>query len=213
MSAKMSQDAKKDEFRKYLEKAGVLDLLTKSLVSLYEEPEKPNDALSYLRTTVGGSVEDKDTITKLREENEELKKKVTSIEISQAALEARILELSKVEVSPAEPLVAESVAKPAETEATLAPPAEDMQQAEPAPKEVQETEKPTDAVVPAAPAGSEEPMETENETPAVSPPVTTPAVEDEPVSAPAPGTESKETAEEQEPEKPAETIAMEEAKE
>ena len=36
MSAKLSQDAKKDEFRKYLEKGGVLELLTKSLVSLYE---------------------------------------------------------------------------------------------------------------------------------------------------------------------------------
>ena len=36
MTAKMSQEAKKDEFRKYLEKAGVLELLTKSLVQLYE---------------------------------------------------------------------------------------------------------------------------------------------------------------------------------
>ena len=70
--SKMTQDAKKDEFRKYLEKAGVLELLTKSLVSvrfdwflcsptsidcdvqLYEEPEKPNDALSYLKNSVGG---------------------------------------------------------------------------------------------------------------------------------------------------------------
>ena len=32
----MSQEAKKDEFRKYLEKAGVLELLIKSLVQLYE---------------------------------------------------------------------------------------------------------------------------------------------------------------------------------
>ena len=32
----MSQEAKKDEFRKYLDKAGVLELLTKSLVQLYE---------------------------------------------------------------------------------------------------------------------------------------------------------------------------------
>ena len=31
-SAKSTQDAKKDEFRKYLEKAGVLELLTKSFV-------------------------------------------------------------------------------------------------------------------------------------------------------------------------------------
>ena len=36
MTTKMSQEAKKDEFRKYLEKAGVLELLTKSLVQLYE---------------------------------------------------------------------------------------------------------------------------------------------------------------------------------
>ena len=36
MTSKMSQEAKKDEFRKYLEKAGVLELLIKSLVQLYE---------------------------------------------------------------------------------------------------------------------------------------------------------------------------------
>ena len=36
MTSKMSQEAKKDEFRKYLDKAGALELLTKSLVQLYE---------------------------------------------------------------------------------------------------------------------------------------------------------------------------------
>ena len=36
MTTKMSQEAKKDEFRKYLDKAGALELLTKSLVQLYE---------------------------------------------------------------------------------------------------------------------------------------------------------------------------------
>ena len=40
----MSQEAKKDEFRKYLEKAGVLELLTKSLVQLYEVDKN----ISYL---------------------------------------------------------------------------------------------------------------------------------------------------------------------
>ena len=75
-SAKSTQDAKKDEFRKYLEKAGVLELLTKSLVQLYEEPEKPNDALTYLKKTVGGSEDDKTVIEKLKVENTELKAKV-----------------------------------------------------------------------------------------------------------------------------------------
>ncbi len=38
-------DAKKDEFRKYLERSGVIDALTRVLVGLYEEPEKPSNAL------------------------------------------------------------------------------------------------------------------------------------------------------------------------
>ena len=49
MSSYKPADSKKEEFRKYLEKAGVLDALTKTLVSLYEEPEKPNNALDFLR--------------------------------------------------------------------------------------------------------------------------------------------------------------------
>jgi hypothetical protein len=40
-------DSKREEFRKYLERAGVMDALTKVLVSLYEEAEKPDDALKY----------------------------------------------------------------------------------------------------------------------------------------------------------------------
>lgn len=38
---------KREEFRKYLERTGVMDTLTKILVNLYEEPEKPVDALEY----------------------------------------------------------------------------------------------------------------------------------------------------------------------
>ena len=38
-------ETKRDDFRRYLEKAGVMDALTKVLVGLYEEHEKPNDAL------------------------------------------------------------------------------------------------------------------------------------------------------------------------
>ena len=38
-------DSKKEEFRKYLEKGGVIDEMTKVLVSLYEEPEKPSNAV------------------------------------------------------------------------------------------------------------------------------------------------------------------------
>lgn len=40
-------DSKREEFRKYLERGGALEALTKVLVMLYEEPEKPVDALEY----------------------------------------------------------------------------------------------------------------------------------------------------------------------
>ncbi|KAI5010385.1 hypothetical protein ZWY2020_012522 [Hordeum vulgare] len=41
----MDREAKKEGFRKYLESSGVLDTLTKALVSLYEENDKPSSAV------------------------------------------------------------------------------------------------------------------------------------------------------------------------
>ena len=61
-------DAKREEFRKYLEKEGVLESLTKSLVALYETPDKPNDALSFLRNNFVGQ-----DVKELQEANEKLK--------------------------------------------------------------------------------------------------------------------------------------------
>jgi len=93
MTSKMSQEAKKDEFKKYLEKAGVLELLTKSLVQLYEEPDKPSDALNYLKNTVGGTTEDQQVIGNLRTENAELRAKLKEMEANQSSLEAKIAAL------------------------------------------------------------------------------------------------------------------------
>lgn len=40
-----STETKKEEFRKYLERAGVIDQLTRVLVGLYEETDKPANAI------------------------------------------------------------------------------------------------------------------------------------------------------------------------
>jgi hypothetical protein len=48
MSAKMTQEAKKDDFLKYLEKAVVLELLTKSLVQVTAHP-----VLQHIPTGLG----------------------------------------------------------------------------------------------------------------------------------------------------------------
>nr|CCA23573.1 conserved unknown protein putative [Albugo laibachii Nc14] len=66
-------EAKKEEFRKYLEKSGVVDALTKVLVGLYEVNDKPSNAVDYLKRFLGAPTGV--DIDALRAENEELKKK------------------------------------------------------------------------------------------------------------------------------------------
>ncbi|ERN01245.1 hypothetical protein AMTRI_Chr03g53290 [Amborella trichopoda] len=49
-----ANEAKKEAFRKYLESSGVLDALTKVLVALYEENEKPSVAIEFIQRSLGG---------------------------------------------------------------------------------------------------------------------------------------------------------------
>merc|ERR1712039_289157 len=83
-----STESKKEDFRKYLEKGGVIDQLTQTLVSLYEEPDKPSNAIDFIKTSLGAptdmSAEDlkaaheklKIEVDNLRAENAMLKEKV-----------------------------------------------------------------------------------------------------------------------------------------
>ncbi|KAL2917176.1 hypothetical protein HK105_203240 [Polyrhizophydium stewartii] len=78
-------DQKKDDFRKYLERNGVIDALTKVLVGLFEEPEKPESPIDHIKMLLGGP-SDVDTDA-LRRENDDLRRKVDE-------LQARIDELT-----------------------------------------------------------------------------------------------------------------------
>ncbi|KQK20534.1 hypothetical protein BRADI_1g55151v3 [Brachypodium distachyon] len=51
---KMDRESKKESFRKYLESSGVLDTLTKVLVALYEENDKPSSAVEFVQQKLGG---------------------------------------------------------------------------------------------------------------------------------------------------------------
>merc|ERR1711959_283173 len=66
-------DSQKEEFRKYLEKNGVVSQLTRVLVGLYEEPERPNNAVDYVKKYLGAPTGV--DVEELRAENEELKKR------------------------------------------------------------------------------------------------------------------------------------------
>tara|TARA_B110000971_G_C19757533_1_gene384890 strand:+ start:75 stop:356 length:282 start_codon:yes stop_codon:yes gene_type:complete len=71
-------EQKKEEFRKYLEKAGVIDQLTKVLVGLYEEPEKPNNGIEFIKKSLGAP-SDTD-VEALMAENEDLKRQKNELE-------------------------------------------------------------------------------------------------------------------------------------
>ena len=79
-------EQKKEEFRKYLERAGVIDNLTKVLVGLYEEPEKPGNAIEFIKKCLGAP-SDTD-VESLKAENEDLRRQ-------KAELEKRIEELQR----------------------------------------------------------------------------------------------------------------------
>merc|ERR1712242_610375 len=90
-------DARREEFRKYLEKEGILESLTKVLVALYEEPDKPSDALSFVRNNFASSEMQtmRAQVDNLTKENEQLKTKITTLEMDKTALEKKISEMEE----------------------------------------------------------------------------------------------------------------------
>eukprot|EP01113_Clastostelium_recurvatum_P036147 TRINITY_DN5118_c0_g1_i1.p1 TRINITY_DN5118_c0_g1~~TRINITY_DN5118_c0_g1_i1.p1 ORF type:complete len:107 (-),score=23.91 TRINITY_DN5118_c0_g1_i1:262-546(-) len=89
------QAAEKEEFRNYLEKTGVVDALTKVLVGLYEEPEKPSDALDFIKRHLG-SVIGVD-IDGLKQENQDLKTQNQELQQKIEELQRRIEQLGGME--------------------------------------------------------------------------------------------------------------------
>lgn len=80
-----SVSQRKEDFRMYLEKNGVVDSITKVLVSLYEEPERPTSPLEYIKKYLGASrtadgKNNAEETASLREENEKLKQRIKELE-------------------------------------------------------------------------------------------------------------------------------------
>eukprot|EP00672_Neobodo_designis_P023307 CAMPEP_0174849382 /NCGR_PEP_ID=MMETSP1114-20130205/15515_1 /TAXON_ID=312471 /ORGANISM="Neobodo designis, Strain CCAP 1951/1" /LENGTH=87 /DNA_ID=CAMNT_0016083717 /DNA_START=86 /DNA_END=349 /DNA_ORIENTATION=+ len=75
--AYQSTEAKKEDFRKYLEKSNVIDSLTKVLVNLYEEPERPDKPMEFIKKALGGPVQA--DVDALRQENEALRAEVDAL--------------------------------------------------------------------------------------------------------------------------------------
>merc|ERR1712083_956314 len=78
-------------FRKYLEKNGIITQLTRVLVGLYEEPERPANAIDYIKKYLGAPTGV--DIEELRAENDELKRQNAELEAKVASLTTQLKEL------------------------------------------------------------------------------------------------------------------------
>jgi len=94
-------DSKREEFRKYLEKAGILDALAKILTSLYEEQDKPADALEYLKHNLKVTPE----VHSMHREIDELRNKVEQLSLENENLKEQV---SKYEKAKEWPSISES---------------------------------------------------------------------------------------------------------
>ncbi|KAK2953728.1 putative c-Myc-binding protein like protein [Blattamonas nauphoetae] len=83
-----SSDSKKEEFRKYLERSSVIDSLTKVLIALYEEPEKPPNAVEYVRRFLSSPAGI--NVDSMAAENEALKKRVEELELQVQQLQEQV---------------------------------------------------------------------------------------------------------------------------
>ena len=95
MSNYQTPDSKKEEFRKYLEKSGVIDALTKVLVGLYEEPERPPNAVDYIKRYMGAPTGV--DVEALRVENEGLRKEVGELRGTVQEMSVRLKEIEEGE--------------------------------------------------------------------------------------------------------------------
>jgi len=91
-------DSKKEEFRKYLEKSGVIDALTKVLVGLYEEPERPPNAVDYIKRYMGAPTGV--DIESIRAENESLRKEREQLKVNVEQLNQRLQNQAEEFIAP-----------------------------------------------------------------------------------------------------------------
>merc|ERR1712223_1993828 len=79
-----SDTIKKEDFRKYLENEGILDFVTRKLIGLYKQSDKPSGD-EYLKNNFNGK------------ETEEEKKKVEKLENEKQKIQEEIDHLKKVQ--------------------------------------------------------------------------------------------------------------------
>lgn len=90
-------DSKKEEFRKYLEESGVLEKLTRALVSLFEEQDRPKNGVAYIRARLGSDGAEA-SADAMKQELDQVRKQLEDLQLEHNELK---LQLTKGEVEEA----------------------------------------------------------------------------------------------------------------
>ena len=78
-----------EEYREYLEKNGIFESLAQGLAALYDERDKPNDALGFLKKNFAGHAANVAQLRAVKTENGLLKRKVETLEKEKILLKER----------------------------------------------------------------------------------------------------------------------------
>lgn len=73
-------EKKREEFRKYLDRTGAIDNLTKALIKLYEQKNKPQDSVKFLRNEMCEECHDEDQYQLLAADLEAANKRICELE-------------------------------------------------------------------------------------------------------------------------------------
>ena len=129
MTASQNLETKREQFRAYLEKEGILESISKALVTLYEESDKPKEALAFVRKNIAAADLDsmKAQVETLSQENEKLKSEVASLGKEKAELEIKVQNLEELQKEMADKAAASAAAAAAVVES---PKSEDVEKKE-----------------------------------------------------------------------------------
>ncbi|KAL6109730.1 mycbp [Pungitius sinensis] len=83
-------ETKREQFRRYLEKAGVVDSLTSVLVSLYEQPEKPSNALEFVKEHLNSGGQPATDTEALQQEVNDLRQRCARLADENKDLKSRL---------------------------------------------------------------------------------------------------------------------------
>lgn len=85
-----SFEKKRDEFRSYLECAGVIDSLSKALIKLYEQSEKPEDAVKFLRDKMCEECPTEEEFTEVKSKYEEAMDQIEKLQRELSSLKGNL---------------------------------------------------------------------------------------------------------------------------